>query len=739
MAGLGGGSYLSFETALERMDAYQRTVATADELRDMNVEVAAMQTAVREFARTGDPEALARAHDSEAAVAERFTAVEAADLTADQQAAVEAAHAAFDRFATDIDKVETLVDRRTDHRAAFQAAGSTAESAASELAARLERDRLPAAAGHAEQLERGLLKLQLAAGAVVAGPGTLDGARVATAFGNLDRQLQRLSAALPDGVGAARMDTLRAAVDDYRAGVDGAIAAQAALSELLTGEMADLAGEMLADAEAAVAAAETREKGIREATFSMIRATETLIGGGVLLGLLLGAGIAFGTARNLTRPIRQMTETMTRLADGDIAAETKLGRRADEIGKMADSLGDLRTAVVQAYVVNQMVDEMPINVMMCEPEEFRITYCNKATKTTIKSLEHLLTVRADDMIGTSIDAFHKNPAHQHRILRDPANLPWKTKINLGDEVLDLKVEAIRDQAGGYVGPMLTWAVVTRQQRLADNFEKQVMGVVDAVSAAAEEMERSAQSLSSSSEETAQQAQSVSAAAEQASANVQTVSSASEELSSSIQEISRQVGESSRISSEASHQAAETNRQVEGLKAAADKIGEVVQLISDIAEQTNLLALNATIEAARAGEAGKGFAVVASEVKQLASQTAKATEEIRGQVQRIQAETGGAVEAIRGISETIDRVNEIAQAVASAVEEQGAATQEIARNVQEASQGTQQVTHNIAGVSEAAQETGSGSSQVLSAASDLSAQATTLRNEVDTFLEEVRAI
>ena len=117
--------------------------------------------------------------------------------------------------------------------------------------------------------------------------------------------------------------------------------------------------------------------------------------------------------------------------------------------------------------------------------------------------------------------------------------------------------------------------------------------------------------------------------------MQTVASAAEELSSSISEIKRQVAQSSDFASGAVSQAEKTNEQVQGLADAANKIGEVVELITDIAEQTNLLALNATIEAARAGDAGKGFAVVASEVKNLANQTAKATEEIGEQISGIQ--------------------------------------------------------------------------------------------------------
>ena len=387
----------------------------------------------------------------------------------------------------------------------------------------------------------------------------------------------------------------------------------------------------------------------------------------------------------------------------------------------------------------QMLDDMPLNIMTVDPKDLKINYVNKTSVETLRKLERLLPCKADQLMGQCIDIFHKNPAHQRKLLADPANLPHKAKIRLGDEVLDLKVSAIRDKEGAYVGAMLNWTVVTAQARLADNFETSVKAVVETVSSGATEMQGSAQTMASTAEETSRQATAVAAAAEQASANVQTVASAAEELSNSIQEISRQVAQSNAIARNAVDEAKKTNDKVRGLAEAANKIGEVVKLITDIASQTNLLALNATIEAARAGEAGKGFAVVASEVKSLANQTAKATEEIAGQIGAIQSATGEAVEAIQGIGSTIGQISEIATAIASAVEEQGAATREIAGNVQQAASGTREVTHNIGGVTQAAGETGESATQVLNAAGELSRQAETLRGQVEEFLREVRAM
>jgi len=276
------------------------------------------------------------------------------------------------------------------------------------------------------------------------------------------------------------------------------------------------------------------------------------------------------------------------------------------------------------------------------------------------------------------------------------------------------------------------------RQLADTFESSVKGLVDTVASSSTEMESTCNTMVATAEQTNRQSNAVASASEQATTNVQTVASATEELSVSIAEIGKQVDQSTRIAQNAVEETERTNATIEGLVEAAQKIGEVVDLINDIASQTNLLALNATIEAARAGDAGKGFAVVASEVKSLATQTAKATEEIGNQIGTMQNVTQDAVGAIKSIGTIIGEISEISTSIASSVEEQGAATQEIARNVQETAKGTKEVSENITGVTKAASETGAAAKQMLDASGELSKQAESLGEEVDKFLADVRS-
>ena len=407
----------------------------------------------------------------------------------------------------------------------------------------------------------------------------------------------------------------------------------------------------------------------------------------------------------------------------------------------------LKTETEMARVMS-MMENAPINVMFADRDN-HIQYMNPASKKTLKSIESSLPIKVDQMIGSSIDVFHKNPEHQRRLLADPKNLPHQADIQVGNDTLNLLVSAIYDHQGNYMGPMVTWEVITERleterkvkeanERERENATKLQAGVTQiaeigsTLAAASEELTATSQQMASSAGETSNQANVVSAAAEEVSTNVQSVATGAEEMSATIKEVAKNTTESAKVAAQAVNVAENTNATVTKLGESSAEIGSIIKVITSIAQQTNLLALNATIEAARAGEAGKGFAVVANEVKELAKETTKATENIGRMIETIQTDTKGAVEAIAQITTIIKQVNDFQNTIASAVEEQSVTTNEMTRNVTEASKGSMEIASNITSVAKAAQETTGGAADTQKAAQDLSKMAADLQAVVSTL-------
>jgi methyl-accepting chemotaxis protein len=278
----------------------------------------------------------------------------------------------------------------------------------------------------------------------------------------------------------------------------------------------------------------------------------------------------------------------------------------------------------------------------------------------------------------------------------------------------------------------------RVDRLIAAFRDSIGAVVATVGTSMKKLEGTAQSLSGIAAEASTHAMTASDASEDAASNVQGIAAATDELGSSVDEINRQVSQANDMVIKASAMATTTNTQVAALSTAAQKIGDVIDLIRAIAEQTNLLALNATIEAARAGEAGRGFAVVAAEVKSLATQTARATGDIGVQVAGIQTSTKDAVEAIGKIALVMEEINRFTSSIATTVEEQTAATREISRNAELAANGTGTVAQTVATVTTAIGDASRAAKDVLAATGELAEAARSLRESVDGFLTDVAA-
>lgn len=436
--------------------------------------------------------------------------------------------------------------------------------------------------------------------------------------------------------------------------------------------------------------------------------------------------------RNL--PIRSEIRIGSRILDLNVNAVVKPSGEYAAMVVNWEDITDTKRLAGEVERMRQMVENAPINIMRANTD-LVMEYMNQASFTTLRKLQHLLPIQVDDIVGKSIDIFHKNPEHQRKLLSDPKNLPYRAKFKLGPETLSLLVSAIVNEKGVYLGPMVTWEVITTE---VANEAKQAEIMEQLALTASSVMENSSAlhnislQMTGNSEETATQAGVVSAASEEVSKNVEVVSIGAQQMLTSIREIAKSANEAARVAKNAVGVAENTNSTISKLGESSIEIGKVIKVITTIAQQTNLLALNATIEAARAGEAGKGFAVVANEVKELAKETAKATEEIGRKIDTIQGDTRSAVTAIAEVSGIINQINDISNVIAAAVEEQTATTNEIGRNVSQAAQGTIEIARNISGVATAARNTSAGALEMQGSVATLTKVANKLDELVAKF-------
>ena len=301
----------------------------------------------------------------------------------------------------------------------------------------------------------------------------------------------------------------------------------------------------------------------------------------------------------------------------------------------------------------------------------------------------------------------------------------------------------RKLAGGQVAGFAVDITSLRRRELAikamiGDFEQGTAELATTLTASSRRLEGTARTMAEAADDSNQRAAAVAAAAQTTSDSVQTVASAAEQLAGSIVSITREVTRSAGQSAQGVVVARRTNAIVHALASGAENIGLVIGLISQIAGQTKLLALNASIEAARAGVAGQGFAVVAAEVKALAQQTARATGEIHGQLVEIQQATGQAAVAVGDISAIMEEVSSSAASVAAAIAEQGRATAAITRTIHQTSASTDFVSATVSDVSKSANDTRVAAADVLDSVSGLAARARDLTGKVSHFLAGVRA-
>ncbi|MBX9658717.1 MAG: DUF3365 domain-containing protein [Nitrospiraceae bacterium] len=274
----------------------------------------------------------------------------------------------------------------------------------------------------------------------------------------------------------------------------------------------------------------------------------------------------------------------------------------------------------------------------------------------------------------------------------------------------------------------------------------VAHVTDKVASASVELSATAEEISKGTDTLTSRASQTAAAVEEMNATVSQVAQNSGKAATLAQETVKTAKDGGSVVSDTisgmqqlSDAVSSSATIIAELGKSSDQIGEIVRVIEDIADQTNLLALNAAIEAARAGEQGRGFAVVADEVRKLAERTTKATKEIGDMIRQIQQDTRGAVESMQQgtvkVTSGVDLVNRTGEALSRIVEmvsESADMIRQIAVASEEQSVATQQIANDIENVAKVTKESASGANESAKASHDLSQLATELQGIVGSF-------
>lgn len=428
---------------------------------------------------------------------------------------------------------------------------------------------------------------------------------------------------------------------------------------------------------------------------------------------------------------------------------------------------------------SQMVENTSVRLIVAN-REGTITYMNPASVEALRQLERFLPCRADEIVGQSFDIFHKRPEHQRSIVADPKNLPHRARFPLGDEWLDLTTSALRDHDGGFLGPLVTWEVITEQVRakekeqeqqrqlvvIKEDLEQKVKALVEVFTAASSgdltaeigfsgdddmgllaanarrmftDLRELVRQISEAADQQNEGARTIAESASGMSEGAQSQAASVEEMTAAVEQLINSIDTISKSAFQSRLQAAETSSMAETggvavadaisamnlIQKSSEQINDIIQVIGDIASQTNLLALNAAIEAARAGQHGLGFAVVADEVRKLAERSSEAAKQITVLIKE-------STKRVHEGASLSSKVGQSLESIVAAVAKTAMGISAIAASTEQQTANAQEVKLAIRSVSQTTESNAASAEEMAASAEQLGAQAQGLRDLVKRF-------